>query len=379
MPDERTHTATTTQHSGALELAIKLSLAALLITLCFMIIAPFFLPLIWGIILAIALYSSFWRLSGWIRGYQKTAAVLITLASLVLFIGPVGALAARLVENLQNLALRLQSGALVIPTPPESVAEWPFIGQELFNFWTLATTDLEWAIYEETPRLQYVGGWLLDVATGLGGGFLQFLLAILIAGLLLPNAASGRRAIYGFAGKIMADDGARLVNLAGATIRNVALGVMGVALLQALLSGLAFLAVDVPAAGLLAFLVLLFSALQVGPMIVVVPVTIYVFWDAWDENLWHAILFTIYIVPVTFIDTVLRPVLVARGLDIPIFIIFIGVIGGTLSFGIVGLFVGPVALGIGYKLLAEWTIGGPGGKIKEPPALEKPFPQKEKS
>lgn len=357
MPDEQPQTTETAGHGGALALAIKLGLVALLIALCFKVIAPFFLPVLWGVILSIALYSSFRRLSAWIRGYQKLASVIITLASLVLFIGPVGALAARLVENLQNVALRLQSGSLVIPDPPNAVADLPFIGQDLFNFWNLASTDLEWALYEETPKLQYVGGWLLDIAAGLGGGFLQFLLAILIAGLLLPNAASGRRAIYGFADKVLGDEGARLVNLAGATIRNVALGVMGVALLQALLSGLAFLAVDVPAAGLLAFLVLLFSALQVGPMIVVVPVTIYVFWDSWDENLLHAVLFTIYIVPVTFIDTVLRPVLVARGLNIPIFIIFIGVIGGTLSFGVVGLFVGPVALGIGYKLLAEWTYG----------------------
>ncbi len=211
---------------------------------------------------------------------------------------------------------------------------------------------MEWALSEQADKLQDAGGWLLNLAAGLGGGFLQFLLAVLIAGLLLPNAKSARRAIFAFADKVMDTNGAYFVDLAGATIRNVALGVMGIALLQSLLSGMAFLFVEVPAAGLLAFLVLLFSAVQIGPLIVVVPVTIYVFWSA---ELLHAILFTIWIVPVSFPDTALKPILVSRGLDTPMIVIFVGVIGGTLSFGIIGLFVGPVALGIGYKVLVEWT------------------------
>ena len=181
---------------------------------------------------------------------------------------------------------------------------------------------------------------------------LQFVFAVLITGLLLPNASSAQKAILAFADKVTEENGAYLVNLAGATIRNVAIGIMGIALLQGLLSGMAFLAIDVPAAGLLAFLVLFFSAIQIGPLIIVVPVIGYVFWTV---ELLPAILFTAWIIPVSFLDTALKPILVSRGLDTPMIVIFIGVIGGTLSFGIIGLFVGPVALGIGYKLLTEWT------------------------
>lgn len=352
MPSDQEPSPSTTSQPGPLELAIKLGLIVLLILLCFQIMAPFLLPILWGVILAIALYSGFAKISHWLNGHENWSAALITLLTLVLLLGPVGILAAKLVENLQDLATELQSGAVEIPAPPPSVIGWPFIGEPLYNFWTLAATDLEYAISEQATYLQDAGGWLLNLAAGLGGGFLQFLFAVLIAGLLLPNAASARRAIFAFADKVTARNGAYLVNLSGATIRNVAVGIMGIALLQALLSGMAFLAIEMPAAGLLAFLVLLFSAIQIGPLIVVVPVIGYVFWTV---DLLPAILFTAWIIPVSFLDTALKPILVSRGLDTPMIVIFVGVIGGTLSFGIVGLFVGPVALGIGYKLIVEWT------------------------
>lgn len=363
MPSDQDPQSTATGHPGPLELAIKLGLIALLILLCFQITAPFLLPVLWGVILAIALYGGFAKISKWLNGRENWAAALITLLTLVMLLGPVGILAAKLVENLQDVATELQSGAIEIPSPPAAVIGWPFVGEPLYNFWTLAATDLEYAISEQANYLQDAGGWLLNLAAGLGGGFLQFLVAVLIAGLLLPNAESARRAIFAFADKVTEKNGAYLVNLSGATIRNVAIGIMGIALLQGLLSGMAFLAVDVPAAGLLAFLVLLFSAVQVGPLIVVVPVIGYVFWSV---ELLPAILFTAWIIPVSFLDTALKPILVSRGLDTPMIVIFVGVIGGTLSFGIVGLFVGPVALGIGYKLLFEWTRRDPDEQALEP-------------
>ena len=352
MPSDHVPQPSPAGHPGPLELAIKLGLIVLLILLCFQIMAPFLLPVLWGIILAIALYGGFTKISHWLHGHQNWAAALITVLTLILLLGPVGILAAKLVENLQDVANQLQSGAIEIPAPPPVVNGWPFIGEPLYSFWTLAATDLEYAISEQASYLENAGRWVLDLAAGLGGGFLQFLFAVLIAGLLLPNAPSARSAIFAFADKVTEKNGAYLVNLAGATIRNVALGIMGIALLQALLSGMAFLAIEVPAAGLLAFLVLLFSAVQIGPLIVVVPVIAYVFWTA---ELLTAILFTAWIIPVSFLDTLLKPILVSRGLDTPMIVIFVGVIGGTLSFGIVGLFVGPVALGIGYKILTEWT------------------------
>jgi len=344
-------------------LAIKLGLIVLLILLCFQIMAPFLLPVLWGVILAIALYSGFAQISRWLNGRENWAAASITLLTLVMLLGPVGILAAKLVENLQDLASALQSGAIELPSPPAAVIGWPFIGEPLYNFWTLAATDLEYALFEQANYLQDAGGWLLDLAAGLGGGFLQFLFAVLIAGLLLPNAKSARDAIFAFADKVTEKNGAYLVNLSGATIRNVAVGIMGIALLQALLSGMAFLAIEMPAAGLLAFLVLLFSAVQIGPLIVVVPVIAYVFWTV---DLLPAILFTAWIIPVSFLDTALKPILVSRGLDTPMIVIFVGVIGGTLSFGIVGLFVGPVALGIGYKLIVEWTRPEEQRQVLEP-------------
>ena len=363
MPSDQATPPSPPSHPGPLELAVKLGLIVLLILLCFQIMAPFLLPVLWGVILAIALYGGFSKISQWLHGRQNWAAALITVLTLVLLLGPVGILAAKLVENLQDLATELQTGAIQIPAPPPAVIGWPLVGEPLYRFWTLAATDLEYAISEQATYLEDAGRWMLDLAAGLGGGFLQFLFAVLIAGLLLPNAASARRAIFNFADKVTEENGAYLVNLSGATIRNVAVGIMGIALLQGLLSGMAFLAIEVPAAGLLAFLVLLFSAVQIGPLIVVVPVIGYVFWT---NDLLPAILFTAWIIPVSFLDTALKPILVSRGLDTPMIVIFVGVIGGTLSFGIVGLFVGPVALGIGYKLLTEWTRREEDRSVMEP-------------
>ncbi len=341
----------TSSREGWFDIVLKLGLIAILVVLSFQILEPFILPAIWGVILAIALYSAFLKLSDRLHGYRKIAAAIITILLLLLFMGPFGILSVGLVENLQDLATQLQSGGFKIMSPPDAIADWPIIGKPLHRIWTLAVTDTGGALEEVAPQLKAIGGWLLNLAANLGGGFFQFLLAIIIAGLVLPNAESGHRAITAFANKVANQKGARFVEMAGATIRNVAWGVMGVALLQAILSGLAFLTVDIPLAGLLAFLVLLLSAVQIGPAIVIVPVIIYVFFTA---DIFIAVLFTIWIVPVMLLDNILKPILVSRGLDTPMIIIFMGVIGGTLSFGIVGLFIGPVILGIGYRLLVEW-------------------------
>ena len=183
---------------------------------------------------------------------------------------------------------------------------------------------------------------------------------MLIAGFLFGPGPRLAEVVKSFGRRIAADRGAHFVDLAGATIRNISRGVIGVALLQALLAGLILALFDVPAAGVIAFVVLLFCIVQVGPIPVLLPVIIWA-WAAMDTG--PALILTLLLIPIPVIDNVLKPILMARGLSTPMLVILVGVIGGTLSYGLIGLFLGPIVLGIFYELLAAWV------KV-EPPKAE---------
>ena len=338
--------------SVAIEVVLRVGLVAILLFLCLQVVLPFVMPLIWALILAIAVYPLFtWvvRRTGLPR---SVVAAAFTLVALVLLIAPFGALATKFVENVQAIASQLQGGGFQVPRLPVGVSEWPLIGGPLSDFWALASNNLQQALAQIEPQIRTFGRWLLTVAATVGMGVLQFLIAIVIGGLLLSYAGRGRQAFDRFAARIAGPRGTELVELAVATSRNVAWGVMGVAFAQGLLASFGFLAIGLPFAGVVAFLVLLMSAIQIGPGIVIVPTIIYAFVEA---DTLSAILFTIWIVPVMLLDNILKPILIARGINIPMVVIFIGVIGGTLSFGITGLFVGPVILAIGFTLAQRWV------------------------
>jgi predicted PurR-regulated permease PerM len=341
----------------ALEAAIRIGLVALLVAWCWDIVHPFVTPVAWGVILAIAMYPAFHALANGLGGRGTLAATLVTLVALVVFVGPIGMLVTTLLNNLQTLAADLSAGALSVPPPPESVAGWPIIGAPLDRIWGLASVNLSDALHEFEPQLSALGRWLLGFVAGLGLGFLQFLIAIVIAGLLLARAAAGERAARAFATRVAGEDrGPGFVDLATMTIRAVARGVLGIALVQATLAGIGLVVAGVPFPGLLAFLVFLLSALQIGPGLVLIPAIIYVFVTA-DLVTW--ILFAAWTIPVTLLDNVLKPIVLGRGAGVPMLVIFVGVIGGTLASGIIGMFIGPVVLALGYKLLFAWILGGP--------------------
>ena len=340
----------------ALEAAIRVGLVALLVAWCWEIVRPFVTPVAWGIILAIAVYPGFAALRRLLAGHGGWAAIVVTALALVVFLGPVSVLTTTLLENLQTLAAKLGGGTLAVPPPPARVATWPLIGEPLHRLWTLASVNLEAALGEIGPQLQVISSWLLGFVAGLGLGFLQFILAIVIAGFLLAHAVAAQGAAQAFAQRVAGGRGPGFLELGIATIRNVARGVLGTALIQATLAGIGLVAVGIPAAGLLAFLVFLLSALQIGAGLVLIPAMIYVFATA---DLLTAILFAAWSIPVTLVDNFLKPILMSRGVDVPMLVIFIGVVGGTLASGIIGLFIGPVVLALGYKLLLAWVLGGP--------------------
>ena len=206
------------------------------------------------------------------------------------------------------------------------------------------------------------GRTMLGIVAGLGIDLLMFAVSIVIAGFLYSRAPALAEGCRRFGQRIGGERASGFADLAGATVRNVSRGVIGVSVLQALLAGIGMLVAGVPAAGLIALGALILAIIQVGPAILLVPVTI---WVWFDMDTITAVIFTIYIVPVVLFDNILKPIVMARGLKTPMIVILIGVIGGTLAHGLTGLFLGPVVLAVSYELLMAWVKN-------EPPAQAAP-------
>ncbi|MBL0712211.1 MAG: AI-2E family transporter, partial [Desulfosarcina sp.] len=322
----------------ALEAAIRISLLALLVLWCFYIVKPFILPVLWGSIFAVSLYPLFLKLQSMLGGRKKLTATLMTLVALALLITPTVMLSQSLIESSKTLAEEIDAGALTIPPPSEKVKDWPLVGKKLYKAWRLASTNLEDALEQFMPQLESAGKKLLSYAAGAGFGILQFIISIIIAGALLVNARSGNQAVEAIAGRVMGKRDAKdFVNITGATIRSVAQGVLGVALIQSIFAGIGMMVIGVPYAGLWALFVLLLAIVQLPPILILGPIIVYVFSVA--ETV-PAVIFMIWSIVVSASDTFLKPLFLGRGMDIPMLVILLGAIGGVRLLGINGLFGG---------------------------------------
>jgi len=334
-----------------IELAIRLAVLSLLVYLAFILIRPFITIAIWSVVLTVALYPGYDRMVGWLGGRRRLAAVLLTVIGLLVLLGPATWLVLSLIDSLSSLSERLDLAHLTVPTPPASVKEWPLVGPPIYQFWDLASTNLQAAVVKIAPQLRSVGSGLLTIAAGAGTGALQFLIALILAGFLFPPAPALANAAVRFSRRLASGQGETFVQIGVATIRAVARGVIGVAALQSFLIGIGLVIAGVPGASLITLAALLLGIIQIGPTLVVIPVIIWA-WFAMDTV--PALLFTVYMIPVNLIDNVLRPLLMGRGLDTPIVVILIGLIGGTLSLGLTGLFLGPIVLAVIWELVVAW-------------------------
>lgn len=338
--------------SRAIESSIRIGLILILVLWCFQIVRPFIIPIIWGIIIAVASSSGHDKLRTALGGRTGLSATLLTLVIFVLLVVPVIMLAGTLVETTQALSTDLSDGKLSIPSPPESVATYPVIGEPLQEFWMLASENLAAALSRIEPQLKAVAGWLLATAAGAGLGILQFAIAIIISGVLLAHREAGHRTAIAIGTRLVGERGPAIMHLAETTVRSVTRGILGVALIQSLLAGLGFLVMGIPGAGFWALIGLLLAVIQIGLMPVLIPIVIYVFSTA--ETL-PAVVFLIWCVLVGLLDNVLKPILLGRGVKVPMVIIFVGAIGGFLAMGIIGLFIGSVILALGYTLFVAWV------------------------
>ncbi len=338
----------------AIEAFIRIALIAILAAWCFEIMRPFIVPIIWGIIIAIGLYPGHRRLTRLLQGRRVVSAVVVSVLMLIVLLVPAVLLSGSVVGGAQDLVRAFDEGAIRVPPPPEGVANVPLIGGTIDAFWRQASSNLEAALTQIAPYLKASLKWLAGVAAGAGLGVLQFVFAIAISGALLAKSDGAQLAVGSIARRLAGDRGLEFTKLAEATIRSVTRGILGVALIQAILAGLGWLVVGVPAAGLWALLALLLSTVQVGIFPVAIPILFYVFTEADTVTF---VIFLIWSLFVGSLDNILKPILLGRGVQVPMAVIFIGAIGGFISSGIIGLFVGAVVLVLGYKLFLAWLQG----------------------
>ena len=333
------------------ELAIRIGALGLVLYWTLILVLPFITIVIWSAVLSIALYPAFEWMALRLGGRRRLAAVLITILSLLVVIGPATWLALDLVESLRMISERFDLSTLALPAPPRAVKDWPLIGDYVYQFWDLASTNLKGAVAKIVPYLKPVGSSLLGIAADAGTGILKFFVGIIVAGFLFAPAPSIVGAVKKFLRRLTPDRGEEFANLAGATIRAVSRGVIGISVLQALLAGIGLMIAGVPGASLITSAVLIFGIIQIGPTIILAPVVIWS-WTAMEPAM--ALLFTAYMVPVNLLDNVLKPIVMGRGLKTPMLVILIGVLGGTLAYGITGLFLGPIILAVIWELLVVW-------------------------
>ena len=351
MTDSPNPTTTDDFSHKAIEAALKIGLVTLLLTWCFHIASPFINPLAWGVIIAVALYPLHQKLSTALGSKEKLSAILITAILIFIILGPCVFFAEMISDNAKHLSSKLHDHSFAIPPPNEKVASWPLIGQPIFNFWQSASNNISDVIKQLTPQLKSIGTWLISSGVSAMVTILEFLVSVVICGILLLNGTSGHELAVSFGKRIAGTEGEELTELSIATIRGVARGVLGVALIQSLLAGAGFLVADVPGAGILTLVCLLIAIVQLPTLILFLPAIIYVFSE---HDAFSATIFMIWMLMVGSLDNILKPILMGRGIDLPIAVIFIGAIGGMIYSGIIGLFVGAVVLALGYKLFLSW-------------------------
>src|SRR5262245_45196349 len=338
--------ADTDLNRRATDLAVRLVVLGLLGYWCFAIFRPFLVPIVLGIVIAVALHPvhrSFERVLG---GRRKLAATLLVLLCLAVLLVPTLLLFGSLVDGVRMVTSQVHEGSIMIPPAPEKVAEWPLVGKPIYETWQLASENLDVLIAKMQPQLKAAALRIVSLAKQ---GVLAAALAaigLIIAGVFWVQREPALATAVALGRRIGGERGAALVPFAGRAIQTVAKGVVLVAAIQAMLAAAGLVLAGVPGAGLWALLVLILAVAQLPPLLVLGPAIFYLV--ATSDSQLTIILFTIWSLLVSFSDAALKPIFMGRGSDIPVAVILIGAIGGLILHGLIGLFVGAVVFSIGY-------------------------------
>ena len=344
-----------TVKSPLIDTILRIVVLFALIAWCIGIILPFVEPVIWGAIIAVAMYPFFAMVKRWMGNRNMLAGVLLTLLFLVILLLPTAWVIKSLVEGLQSLFIQFRNHTLVIPPPDPSVAGWPLVGKPISDIWLLASQSLESFITTYREPLSKLGMSILGPLGGFGKSLIMFLASVIIAGVFLVKADASADFVRKLIHRLAGERSDEMIPVTGTVVRNVAKGILGVAFFQFLTAGTVLLLAHVPFAGLWALVVLILAILQLPTVIVILPVIIYLFSV---KALMPAMLWSVALLAIGLSDNVLKPLLMGKGSTVPMKVIFIGAIGGFVFSGFIGLFTGAIVLSVGYNLMVHWIGEG---------------------
>jgi len=348
------------------EIMIRLGIIAFLVVMSAKIFSPFMGLMLWALILAVTLYPLHQKIAKKLGGKQGRAATLLVLFGMFLIGTPTVMLGESTADFVHDVHNAFENKTLSIKPPAPSVAGWPVVGEKLHAAWTMAANDLPALLEKMQPQLRNFSEAVLGFVAGAMGGIFQFLFALIISGIMMAFGQSGSDTMLKIMRRLSGpENGNHLHKLSTATIRSVSMGVLGVAFIQALMLGVGFVWADIPAAGLLAIVVLVLGIAQLPPMLITIPVIAYLWWSG-DSNLSNVII-TIYLLAAGLSDNLLKPLLLGRGVDAPMPVILLGALGGMIAAGLIGLFVGAVLLALGYVIFMGWVNAGEMGESDQLP------------
>lgn len=331
--------------------AIQLAVLAIILVKCYHIIEPFLNVLLWGLILAIALQPLHKKITSKLKGRKTVAALVLTISFLLLIILPSVWLLYASFEEVKVIKNAIHAEQLQVPQPNESLKNWPIIGEKIYSAWTEVSTNKSSFIVKHQDQLKAVALKIITLLSSVGKGILIFIGAIILSGVILIYSESIIKFTDAFFVKIAGEHGKAINATISTTIQNVTKGILGVAFIQSSLVGIGLIIAGVPFAGLWAVLCLLLAIVQIGILPVALGVIIYI-WGSADNT--TAVLLTIWIVFLSVIDNVLKPILMGKGAPAPMLVVFVGTIGGFIANGFIGLFTGAIILSITYNLIMQW-------------------------
>ena len=334
----------------AIEIAIKLGLLALVLLVTYLIAKPFIGIVVWGIIIAVALSPVITSLEKRF-GNRKKVIIALTVAVIAALIIPTYMLSDSVIDATQKVSHVIKEGNITVPPPTENVKEWPVIGEKAYAFWEQASHNLKTTLEPYHDKIKSLLTSLLSAITGGLGTIFMFIGSMIIAAAFLIGSEGSVQLYNNILRRLVGDKGEEWATLSALTVRSVVMGVLGVAVIQAFFALIGMVLMDIPLAIVWAIIIMFLTIIQVPALLVIGPMIAYVFSQGSGTA---EIVFTIYMLIVGASDGVLKPILMGRGVDIPMLVILIGAIGGMMLMGMLGLFIGAVIFALAYKLFELW-------------------------
>jgi predicted PurR-regulated permease PerM len=325
---------------------------AILLAGCLLVLWPFVSALLWAVVLCFSTWPIYHRILRLLGGRRTLAATVMTLAMILGVLLPFVIIGTTLADSVKELTTAarhwLDAGP---PAPPAWLAKVPIVGQPATAYWESLATDSGKLAQESRRFIEPASAWLLKIALALGRGLLQLALSIFVVFFLFRDGLSAAQRLITGVERIGGERGRHLLTVAGNTVRGVVYGILGTALVQAVMAGIGFVIAGVPGAAVLALLTFFLSVVPVGPPLIWLPAAIWLFQQG---STGLGVFMLVWGVGVSSVDNVVKPWLISQGSDLPFVLIFFGVLGGALAFGFIGVFLGPTLLAVGFRLLEEW-------------------------